>query len=310
VIKDQVDLRALQALVAVADAGSFRGGARALGYTQSAVSHQIAGLERSIGAPVFARPGGRGQIQLTPIGELSYQHAQRVIAAVHALSADVTSALAGKRGTLRIGTSQSTCYLLAGPLAHLRRHIPGIEVSVINANTAESLVQQLAQGQLDVGLYINVEPDERVVTLPLFEDAWMIIAHQDEPIVRGSAVGLEVLDGADMIAWHQRWRAQANLEQAWRSRGIKPRIVYRSDDNLMIQRLVAAGLGCACLGALSVQQLIDPQLRRISIRDELPPRTLSLSHAHERELTPATLFLIDALRDVARPAPVAEGAVG
>jgi DNA-binding transcriptional LysR family regulator len=309
-IKDQVDLRALQALVAVADARSFRGGARALGYTQSAVSHQIASLERSIGAAVFARPGGRGQIQLTPIGELSYQHAQRVMAAVHALSADVTSVLAGKRGTLRIGTSQSTCYLLAGPLAHLRRQIPGIDVSVINTNTAESLVQQLAQGQLDVGLYINVEPDERVVTLPLFEDAWMIIAHQDEPVVRGSAVGLEILDGVDMIAWHQRWRAQASLEQAWRSRGIKPRIVYRSDDNLMIQRLVAAGLGCACLGALSVQQLIDPQLRRISIRDELPPRTLSLSHALDRELTPATLFLIDALRDVTRPGPVAEGAGG
>jgi DNA-binding transcriptional LysR family regulator len=300
-IEDQLDLRGLVALVAVADSSSFRAAARALGYTQSAVSHQVAGLERTLGARVFDRPGGRAQVRLTAIGELCYQHAQRVIAATHALSADVSAALAGKRGTLRIGTSQTTCYLLAGPLAHLRRHSPGIDVSIINATTSQSLVAQLAQGQLDIGLYINVEPDERIVTLPLFEDAWMIIAHQDDPIVHGTAVGLDELDGVAMIAWHQRWRAQANLEQLWRSRSIKPRIIYRSDDNLMIQRLVAAALGCACVGALSVQQLIDPQLRRVAIRDELPPRMLALCHSRDRELTPAALFLMEALRQVAQP---------
>jgi DNA-binding transcriptional LysR family regulator len=303
--KDQLSLRALTALVAVADAGSFRAAARRLGYTQSAVSHQIAALERALDARVLDRPGGRGQVQLTPIGRLTYEHAQRVIAAARALNADVSAALAGTRGTLRIGTPQSTCYLLADPLAHLARHSPGIDVSIVNASTAESLVEQLAQGQLDIGLYINVEPDERIVSQPLFEDAWMIVARHDDPIAHGTAVGLEGLDGAKMIAWHQRWRAQASLEQVWRSRRIKPRIIYRSDDNLMIQRLIAAGLGCACLGALSVQQLIDPQLRRIAIRDELPPRTLALCHARDRELTPATLFLIDALRHVAWPPQVA-----
>src|SRR5579863_10146171 len=108
-----VEIRALRALVSVADAGSFRAAARSLGYTQSAVSHQIAAIERRLGVTVFVRPGGRGKVALTPHGELVYQHAQRVLAANQALDADVQAALAGERGTLRIGLSQSTCAMLA-----------------------------------------------------------------------------------------------------------------------------------------------------------------------------------------------------
>jgi DNA-binding transcriptional LysR family regulator len=303
--KDPIDLKTLTALVAVADEGSFRGAARSLGYTQSAISHQIATIERRLGITLFERPGGRGQIRLTPLGELAYAHAQRVIGATEALDADVTAALAGERGTVRIGISQSSCYVLAQPLAELRRHTPGIEISLINCATAEGLAQQLDRGQLDVGLFVNIEPDERVVTIPLFDDAWMIIAHRDDSIARSSSVTLEALDGREMIAWHNRWRSQASLEQLLRRRRIRPRIVYRTDDSFMIHTLVATGLGCACLGALSVQELIDPRLRRISIRDEVPPRTLSLCYARRRETTPAADVLIDAIRGISSPVHVA-----
>lgn len=302
--KDPIDLRTLTALVAVADEGSFRGAARRLGYTQSAISHQIATIERRLGIAVFERPGGRGQIKLTPLGELAYQNAQRVIGATATLEADVTAALAGERGTVRIGISQSSCYVLAQPLAQLRRHTPGVDISLINCATAETLAQQLDRGQLDLGLFVNIEPDERVVTIPLFEDAWMIIAHRDHAIARSSSVTLDALDGAEMIAWHNRWRSQASLEQLWRRRRIRPRIVYRTDDSLMIQALVAVGLGCACLGALSIQELIDPRLRRITIRDEVPHRMLALCHSRRREPTPAAVVLIDAIREIPSPAHI------
>lgn len=293
---EPIDPRTLRALVAVADAGSFRAAARLLGYTQSAVSHQIAAIERRLGVTVFIRPGGRGKVRLTPHGELVYQHAQRVLAANQALDADIRAALAGERGTLRIGISQSTGAMLAAPLADLRRSSPGIEVSLINAGTAETLAQQLHQGQVDVGLYLNIEADERVVTAPLFEDAWVVIAHRANPIAASASITLDALDGEEMIAWHQRWRAQANLERLWRQRGIRPRIVYRTDDNMMIQLLVANGLGCACIGALAAAELIDPQLRRLALRDEVPPRTLSLCWARDREQPAAAVVLGDALR--------------
>lgn len=299
--EEPIDPRKLRALVTVADAGSFRAAARSLGYTQSAVSHQIASIERRLGVTVFVRPGGRAKVALTPHGELVYQHAQRVMAANQALDADVRAALANERGNLRIGLSQSTCAMLAEPLAYLRRTSPGIEVSLINAATAETLAQQLDHGQVDVGLYINVEADERVVTTPLFEDSWVVIAHRDNQIASANSITLDALDGAEMIAWHQRWRAQANLERLWRQLGVRPRIVYRTDDNLMIQVLVANGLGCACLGALSATHLISPNLRRLALRDEVPPRTLSLCWARNRERPPAAGGLIEAIRTLVVP---------
>ena len=121
---DPVDPRNLRALVAVAEGGSFRSAAQTLGYTQSAISHQIATLEKRLGASLFLRPGGRRRVELTPLGQLAFQHAQRVLAANRALEGDVTAALAGERGTLRIGTSASTSPLLAKPLAELGRQSP------------------------------------------------------------------------------------------------------------------------------------------------------------------------------------------
>jgi DNA-binding transcriptional LysR family regulator len=298
---DPVDNKCLLTFVTVADSGSFRSAARTLGYTQSAISHQVASLERRLGSRLFDRPGGRGRIALTPHGELAYRHAQRVLGAVQALDADLTAALAGDRGTVRIGISQSSCYLLAEALAGLRRHNPGIEVSLINAATPESLALQIDRGQVDLGLFINVEADERVATIPLFEDAWVVIAHQDNPIARSSPLTLDAFDGTDMVAWHYRWPSQSRLEALWRKRRIRPRIVYRTDDSLMIQTLVARGLGCACLGGLAVQELIDPRLRRISIRDEVPPRQLALCYPRQRDPTPAALIVIDALQKLARP---------
>ena len=296
---DLIDPRTLRALVTVAETGSFRAAARSLGYTQSAVSHQIAAIERRLGVSVFVRPGGRGKVALTAYGEIVYQHAQRVIAANQALDADVRAALAGDRGTLRISISQTTCAVLVEPLAHLRRTSPGIEVSLSNSATAETLAQQLHHGQVDIGLYVNIQPDDRVVTSPLFEDNWMVIAHRDNPIAASSSITLDALDGTEMIAWHQRWKAQANLERLWRQRGIRPRIIYRTDDNMMIQRLVGNDLGCACLGALAVGDLIDPSVRRLAIRDEVPPRSLSLCWARDRALPPAAVLLRDAIRHLA-----------
>jgi len=76
-IDSGVDLRALRALVEIADGGSFTAAANRLGYSQSAISHRVAALERSLKAPLFSRPGGRGAVSLTPAGQVVYGHARR-----------------------------------------------------------------------------------------------------------------------------------------------------------------------------------------------------------------------------------------
>src|SRR5687767_6937136 len=102
-----LEIRHLQALIAVAEAGTFGKAADALGYTQSAVSQQIAALERATGTPVFDRPGGPRPVRLTPAGEVLLEHAHTVLATLRIAEADIGAIARGDRGELRVGLMQS-----------------------------------------------------------------------------------------------------------------------------------------------------------------------------------------------------------
>src|SRR5919201_241766 len=150
-IDSGVDLRALRALVAIADGGSFRAAATRLGYSQSAISHRIAALERSLGAPLFARPGGRGGVSLTPAGQAAYAHARRAIAAVEALEAEVGGGAGDGRATLRVGVFQTAAAELLPPaLRAFRREWPRVEVVLSGNDKLERISERNAHGRLDL----------------------------------------------------------------------------------------------------------------------------------------------------------------
>jgi len=102
-----VELRHFLALEAVAREGSFGKAATSLGYTQSAVSQQIATLERIVGHRLIERPGGPKPVSLTEAGRLLLTHAGAIAARVAAAQADLTALAEGQAGTLRVGVFQS-----------------------------------------------------------------------------------------------------------------------------------------------------------------------------------------------------------
>src|SRR2546430_12436525 len=91
-IKSGLGLRELQAVLAVAELGSFRRAAAALGFTQSALSHQVSALEAALGQSLFHRPGGRAPVRITPAGEAVCRRAQRALSEVEAVAADAPQA--------------------------------------------------------------------------------------------------------------------------------------------------------------------------------------------------------------------------
>ncbi len=102
-----LDLRHLVALKAIADEGSFGRAAEKLGYTQSAISQQIAALERIVGLRLIERPGGPRPISLTEAGQILLRHAEAIQARLLAAKADMSALEAGDAGRLRVGTFQS-----------------------------------------------------------------------------------------------------------------------------------------------------------------------------------------------------------
>src|SRR3954453_11658944 len=102
-----VELRHLAALEAVAQTGAFGRAAEKLGYTQSAVSQQIAMLERIVGERLVERPGGPRPVTMTEAGRVMLGHAASIIARIHAAQADLAALSSGEAGSLRVGTFQS-----------------------------------------------------------------------------------------------------------------------------------------------------------------------------------------------------------
>jgi DNA-binding transcriptional LysR family regulator len=296
-IVNRVELRELRALVAIADHASFRAGAAALGYTQSAVSHQIAELERTVGTSLFTRPGGRGRIGLTPAGEAAYRHARRALAEVDALDAALVATRRGERTVVRVGLFQTAAAeLLPTALRLLREEWPGVEVELAQTDEDPRTLDWIAQGRLDLALMINQQPDDRIEVIPLFEDPWVILTHRDSDIAEAPKPSFDLLDGADVVAWTPGWDIQVDLETAWRRRDIRPHVVYRTDDNLALQRLVAAGLGHACIGRLAAVRAVEPSLTWLQPRETLTPRVVSLCHPRKRDLAEAAEALSSALR--------------
>lgn len=301
-IKSGLDLRGLRAVLAVAELGSFRRAAAELGYTQSALSHQVSSLEKALGWRLFHRPGGRGQVQLTPAGEAVCRRARRAMAEVEAIAADAEEAERGESVRVRVGVSQTPAAEIMPPaLQAFQEAHPAVEVILTELDDSADVAHLLRQGQLDLAFAVNAGQQESIETVPVLEDPWVILTRRDSTIAELERPGFEALDGLNLVAWSHRWHGQAELEQAWSQRGIAPRIVYRTDDNLALQRLVAAGLGHACIGRLAARRAVDPSLTWLSLREHLIPREIALCYPRHRPMTATSVALIAAIRAQASP---------
>jgi DNA-binding transcriptional LysR family regulator len=297
IIKNGLGLRELRAVLAVAELGSFRRAAAALGYTQSALSHQVSALEAALGWPLFYRPGGRARVRLTPAGEAVCRRARRALSEVEAVAADAEQAARGEIVRVRVGVTQTTaCEIMPAALRAFRDDYPGVEVVLIESDEDGESRQALRRGHLDLAFSFNTETDEYTEAVPVIDDPWVILTRRDSEIATLDRPGFEVLDHLDLVAWSRQWNAQVQLEDSWQRRGIAPRIVYRTDDNLALQRLVAAGLGHACIGRLTASRAIDPALTWLSPGEPVVPRTIALCFPRHREVSATARSLIAAIR--------------
>ncbi len=254
-----LDLRRLTVLRAVAREGSFSAAARALDYTQPAVSHHIARLEEEVGTPLLHR-SVRG-VRLTEAGEALVQHADVVLARL-AVAQDEVAEIAGLRsGRVRVAAFPSGSATLFPVAARkLTDSHPGVQVSLVEAEPPEAL-ELLRTGEVDLALTFGY-PESTVgrgaefELEPLFDDELLLVTPAAGPVRRAKLVDYK--DDA-WIAGCERCRAHL-LHLAGRA-GFEPRVVYATDDYVTVQSLVAAGLGVTVLPSLALRAHRRPDVR-------------------------------------------------
>ena len=250
-----VEIRHLVALEAIARTRSFSQAAASLGYAQSAISQQIATLEKAVGLQLIDRPGGRRPVSLTPAGEIVLRHAEQIAARVAAMGADLQALAAGEVGTLRIGVFQSvSAKLLPATLAAFRPGWPRIEIELRNAYDTAELATLVQSGEIDVAFADLITIGEPLAGRKLLDDPYVVLAPLGSPLAGASCVDWPALDGADLIAQSETDSCAIHVEQALAAAGARARVVFRSDENIAVQRMVAAGVGYAVMPQLAVDR--------------------------------------------------------
>lgn len=287
-------MRHLAALEAVVATGSFAAAGQRLGYSQPAISQQIAVLERAAGMSLLDRPGGRRPVTPTDAGERLLRHARRAAAAMRAAASDLRALAEGEAGTLRVGTFQSVGVRILPRVMRLyveRR--PGIEVRLAESGF-DDLFQRLAAGELELA-FVSGTIDAAADHLEVLVDPYVLLAPTDSDQARaGRPIGLRELARLPLVAYS---KPEEGGEAHLRAKGLEPQIVFRSDEGGLVQGLVGAGIGYALVPLLAVDRS-DPDVTVLDVQG-VPPREIALAWHADRTLSPAATAFVDVVADVA-----------
>jgi len=285
-----VELRHLAALQAVEREGSFGRAARRLGYTQSAVSQQMAQLEKLVGAKLVERPGGPRAVSLTDAGRLLSGHADAIVARLAAAQADMAALLAGEAGPLRVGIFQSVgARLLPGLLNLFKEHFPRVAVRLMESVDHAELVVAVERGELDLTFCELPLPEGPFDWVELLRDPYVLLVAADSPLAaRDTAPSLRELQQLPLIGWRtDRKHDLPGVQYA-----------FRSDDNGTVLGLVAAGMGVAAVPRL----VLDPDQEDVvalPLGTRVAPRLLALAWHADRYRSPAALGFVEAAQRLA-----------
>jgi DNA-binding transcriptional LysR family regulator len=274
-----VELRHLVALDAVARHRSFGRAARELGYTQSAVSQQVAQLERVIGQKLVERPGGPSRVDLTDAGRLLLRHADAIVAQLDAAQADMAALAEGAAGPLRVGIYQSVgARILPALLRRFRQAWPRVDVHVHEETDAVDLLRRLEHGELDLTFADLPLPEGPFESAEVLRDPYVLIVSTDSELAaRETAPPLRELSGVPLIGW----RSTGEPETFLRGRVPDLNVVFRTDDNGTLMGLVAEGLGVAVVPRLVVNPR-NPALVALPFGTRIPPRDIAIVWHRDR----------------------------
>ena len=281
-----IELRHLAALDAVESEGTFGRAAIRLGYTQSAVSQQIATLERIVGDRLIDRPGGPRPVTLTEAGRMLLVHARAVVARIQAAQADLRALSAGEAGALHVGIFQSVgARVLPEVMRRFQRAWPNVVVELRESHYDGTLADLVERGELDLSFVQLPIENPRLYTLPILEDDYVLLTAAGSEFAADGRPTLREIAEQPLIGFRS-CRATESLVDQLRATGSEPRFVFRSDENSVIQGLAGAGIGVAVVPRLAVDPN-DDTIRITSLSQRIARRQIGIVRHPDRHRSAA-----------------------
>lgn len=295
-----LDVRRMRVLREVAQRGSFSAAAEALSFTQSAVSQQIAALEREAGA-VLVQRSARG-VRLTEAGEALIRHTEAILARLAEAESELEAIAGLKGGRLRMASFESAgATLMPLAIATFRERHPAVELSMTLLEPEDS-IPQLRAGELDLAitfasLHGPVE-DDSLHHQHLIDDPMYLVLPTDHELANKRNLRLADLAGEAWIGGPTDCECNRLIYRACSTAGFDPRIAFETDDYQAVQGFVAAGVGVSLIAELGLRTIRDDIVVRDIGRDT-PIRSIHATTLAEGYRSPASQAMLGILTEVA-----------
>ncbi len=289
-----MDLRQLQAFLAVVEHGGFTAAARATHTVQSNISTHVARLERELDTTLIDRSTGRA----TEEGEAVLTRVRRIQTELASLQADVSSLRGSPRGTVRIGIIGTTARWLTPLLVEaLAAEAPEIKL-VVADGTTRSIELRLLDGELDVGIVGLPVDDPEIRTTALFDEDHIVVGPDNHPLAQiEGPVDLSELAKYELMLAAPGTPFRQEIDEAFRQRGLRPKAHVEIDGLRLLASLAFQGYGIAIVPATAAPGWIGGDWTRIQI-DGLSRRTVGLAARRRGIPTVAAQATVSTLKSV------------
>lgn len=238
----------------VARHGSFSGAAESLGYTQPAVSRQIATLEAETGAVLVTRAANGAR--LTDAGEVLVRHAEPIFASLEDAETELRAVMGLEAGRVRLATfSSAAASIVPVAIARFRDMHPGVELAVEILEEEES-IPRLRSGELDIALSNDAEsvPGESIERIHLFDDPMYVAMPSGHRLAERDKLRLrDLAEEPWMLGTTSTCPDARMFKRACHAAGFEPNIAFENDDYHAILGFVAAGVGIALIPDLAAR---------------------------------------------------------
>jgi len=227
----------------VVEEGSFTGAARVQNLTQPSVTKQVGALEDHLQIQLFTRRGK--QVHLTPAGELVYDYARQILELVERCEDAVHELRSPGGGHITVGCVHTIgLFTLPDLLAEFAREHPLVRINVKTGNNTET-VTMLLRGEVDIGLVTTPQADDRLESIPLFEDPVVVVASPEYAARLPDPVTADDLAEQPMISFVRGTRFRITTDQLLEQMGVTPHVTMEFDNHEAIKAMVALGFGIA-----------------------------------------------------------------
>lgn len=293
-----LDVKRLRVLREVVSTGSFSAAAGSLHLSQSAVSQQVAALEREVGMPLLERTSDGPK--LTAAGEALMEHGGAVIARLEEAERELAQIAGLEGGRLRLASFPSaTATLMTRALASLREGFPNVELEFSEQEPEDSL-PALRRGDLDLAVVfdypsIPVSFDRDMDAELIYEEPMWVALPPGHPLAGAKSVRIEDLADEDWLCGAKPSSCRFHVLQLGRDAGFEPRISFQSEDYVVLKEFVAAGLGVTVLPELAAGH---HKIALREVRGAKPTRRVWAVTRESEARPPAAEQMLGILREV------------